>query len=182
MNDKLEKFIRANSSGFDFQEPAPELWKNIEKRITPKKVIPWKFYISRAAAVILLVGASLVAQRVWMNRDDAKPEKVADVDIDIPELREAEMYYSGMINAKLEEVKPLLTDYPTLEEELNTDLSELDSIYSGLKSDLKDNIANHEVIEAMIQNYRLRISILEDMLTFLESRNDDNSINNIERI
>ncbi len=182
MSDKLEKFIRANSSEFDFQEPAPELWKGIETTISPKKVIPWKYYVSRAAVVILLIGASMVAQRAWMNRGMSKPEKVADFEVDIPELREAEMYYSGMINAKLEEVKPMLSNYPTLEEELNTDLSELDSIYSGLKSDLKDNIANHEVIEAMIQNYRLRISILEDMLNFLVSQNEDSSINNIERI
>lgn len=182
MGDKLEKFVRANRSEFDFQEPRPELWKGIEKAITPKKTIPWRYYISRAAAVILLIGASLVVQRIWMNRVQSKPGKVADVEIDIPELREAEMYYSGMINAKLEQVKPMLSEYPSLEEELNSDLSELDSIYTGLKSDLKDNIANHEVIEAMIQNYRLRISILEDMLTFLESQQDNNSINNIERI
>lgn len=182
MSDKLEKFVRANSSEFDFQEPRPELWQGIEKAITPKKIIPWRLYFSRAAVVILLIGASLVIQRVWMNKAQMRPDKVADIEIDIPELREAEMYYSGMINAKLEEVKPLLSEYPTLEEELNSDLSELDSIYSGLKSDLKDNIANHEVIEAMIQNYRLRISILEDMLTFLGSQEDNNSINNIERI
>ena len=117
-----------------------------------------------------------------MNKVQSKPGKVADVEIDIPELREAEMYYSGMIHTKLEEVKPLLREYPSLEEELNSDLSELDSIYSGLKSDLKDNIANHEVIEAMIQNYRLRISILEDMLVFLEGKKDKNSINNTKKI
>jgi hypothetical protein len=182
MSDNLEKFVRANSSEFDFKEPRPELWQDIEKAITPKRVIPWRYYMSRAAVIILLIGATLVAQRVWINLSEIRPDRVTDVEIDIPELREAEMYYSGMINAKLEEVKPLLREYPSLEEELHSDLSELDSIYSGLKSDLKDNIANHEVIEAMIQNYRLRISILEDMLTFLESQQDNNSINNIERI
>ncbi|MGD2034222.1 MAG: hypothetical protein PVF73_04140, partial [Bacteroidales bacterium] len=70
----------------------------------------------------------------------------------------------------------------SLEEELQTDLSELDSIYEGLKDDLKDNIANHEVIEAMIQNYRLRIAILEDMLLFLDQEDEENNTNNIERI
>ena len=142
MSDKLEKFVRANSSEFDFQDPRPELWKGIEKTLTPKRVIPWRYYISRAAVVILLIGASLVVQRVWMNKAQIKPGKVADVEIDIPELLEAEMYYSSMINAKLEEVKPLLGEYPSLEEELNSDLSELDSIYSGLKSDLKDGFLN----------------------------------------
>jgi len=82
----------------------------------------------------------------------------------------------------LQEVKPYLTQYPSVEDELNTDLSELDSIYVSLKHDLKDNIANHEVIEAMIQNYRLRINILEDMLMFLQAEEMEENINNIERI
>jgi hypothetical protein len=91
MSDKLEKFVRANSSEFDFQEPRPELWQGIEKTITPKKIIPWRYYVSRAAVVLLLIGASLVAQRVWMNKVQMKPNKVNDVEIDIPELRESEM-------------------------------------------------------------------------------------------
>jgi len=40
----------------------------------------------------------------------------------------------------------------------------MDSIYSSLRKDLKDNINNKEVVEAMIQNYRIRLDILENML------------------
>lgn len=182
MKDKFEEFIRNNQAEFDFREPRPELWNEVEKSISNKKAIRWRFYLSRAAAVLIIFAASFFAQRVWINVKDNIAERRDGVEIDIPELREAEMYYSGMINAMLEEVKPLLAEYPSLEEELNTDLSELDSIYNGLKTDLKDNIANHEVIEAMIQNYRLRIVILEDLLMFLEPEEEENNTNNIERI
>ena len=44
------------------------------------------------------------------------------------------------------------------------DLSELDSIYSSLKKDLRENIDNEQVLEAMIQNYRMKLKILEDLL------------------
>ena len=37
-----------------------------------------------------------------------------------------------------------------------------------MKADLKDNVANQEVIEAIIENYRLRIAILEELLTELK--------------
>jgi 3-hydroxyacyl-CoA dehydrogenase len=47
-------------------------------------------------------------------------------------------------------------------------MSELDSLYSALKADLKDNVANQEVIEAIIENYRLRIAILEELLAELK--------------
>jgi hypothetical protein len=182
MRDKFEEYIRNNREEFDFHEPKSGLWKEIEKSVSVRKTLRWRFYLSRAAAVIIIFTASFIAQRVWINSKQKVAQKEAEVEINIPELREAEIYYTSMINAKLEEVKPLLSKYPSLEEELQTDLSELDSIYEGLKDDLKDNIANHEVIEAMIQNYRLRIAILEDMLLFLDQEDEENNTNNIERI
>jgi len=47
-------------------------------------------------------------------------------------------------------------------------MSHLDSLCTEIKKDLKDNVANQEVIEALIQNYRIRIRLLEDMLTILK--------------
>jgi hypothetical protein len=178
MKDKFEEFVRENSSGFDIYEPSDELWQGIQKRIKPERSIRWVFYLSRAAAVLLIFGASLLVQRVWLKEKTGDTQTASGPEIDIPELKEAEMYYSGMISTKLEEVKPMLAEYPSLEEELTTDLGELDSIYTSLKNDLKDNVANHEVIEAMIENYRLRISILEDMLEFLGSKLDDETYKN----
>lgn len=182
MKDRLEEFVKSHSTEFDLHEPKPELWKGIEKSITSKQKRNWVYYFSRAAAIILLIGGTLVAQRVWMNRGHGIKENTAEVEIDIPELKEAEMYYTGIINSKMDEVKSMLSEYPTLEVELETDLSELDSIYKSLKNDLKDDIANNEVIEAMIQNYRLRISILEDMLEFLESQDQEEKTFNTEQI
>jgi hypothetical protein len=79
-------------------------------------------------------------------------------------LKEAETYYTNIVNQKLDELKPIIANCPSLVEELNYDLSELDSVYLDLKRDLKDNMANQEVIEAIIENYRLKITILEDLL------------------
>ncbi len=182
MKDRLEEFVREHSEAFDLFEPGPELWARVEKNIQPKRSIPWRGYLYRAAAVLVIAGATLLSQQLWMHRAGHQAPKTAAVELQIPELQEAEMYYSGMISAKLEEVKPYLAGNPALENELHADLSELDSVYISLKSDLKDNIANHEVIEAMIQNYRLRISILEEMLQFLAEQNDEEKLHNTEQI
>jgi hypothetical protein len=182
MKDRLEDFIRNHKEEFDIHEPGPELWSKIEQSVRPGRSIRWTYYLSRAAIILLLIGASLVGQRLWMGKGHNGQNKTADVEVNIPELREAEVYYTGMINAKLEEVKPYLNEYPSLEEELNTDLWELDSVYISLKNDLKDNVANQEVIEAMIQNYRLRITILEDMMEFLDSEKNDENLNNTEQL
>jgi hypothetical protein len=90
-----------------------------------------------------------------------------------PQLRETETYYNNLINSLYTEAKPLLTNNPEIKKELNSDLSQLDSISTDLKKDLKDNIANQDVVEALIQNYRIKIRILEDMLRVLKE-NDTN--------
>ena len=168
MENRFEKFIREKREEFDFREPDPALWKQIEANIKPRRVINWRVIASRAAAVLIIFAASYMvhelidnngrtlAERKWQQ----KPAK----EIIIPELQEAELYYSGLINEKLEEIKPILANCPGVEEELRFEMTELDSLYTDLKTDLKDNIANQEVIEAIIENYRLRISILEELL------------------
>jgi predicted CopG family antitoxin len=57
---------------------------------------------------------------------------------------------------------------------LEDDMEELDEVYLELKEDLKDNVSNPEVIEAMILNYRVKLEILEDLLNQLnEKENQD---------
>jgi hypothetical protein len=172
MEDRFEKFIRENREEFDFREVDPLLWKKIESGIRPRLVISWRTIVSRAAMVLIIFAASYLVHdlidhhgRILAGkRSTIKPAK----EIMIPELQEAELYYSGLVSEKLEEVKPILASCPGVEEELNTDMSELDSLYSALKADLKDNVANQEVIEAIIENYRLRIAILEELLAELK--------------
>ena len=90
-----------------------------------------------------------------------------------PQLKETEIYYNNLVNSLYREATPLLTKNPEIKKELNTDLSQLDSICSDLKKDLKDNVSNQEVVEALIQNYRIKIRLLEDMLTILKE-NENN--------
>lgn len=174
MKDNLEQFISENREDFDLYEPDPQLWKKIEKT-TSRKTITLKKVVWRAAAVILIFGASMVFHRYidMLNT-------LESANVEIPELQEAEIYYSSMVNSKLGELKPMLEDHPGLDEEVMTDLSELDKMYDELKNDLKDNVSNQEVIEAMVENYRLRLSILEDILNELKEDNKEDESNNFK--
>jgi hypothetical protein len=102
---------------------------------------------------------------------------------EIPELKEAEIYYTNLLNEKISQIEPLISRHPELEETLQQDLSELDSIYLELQKDLRDNIANDEVVEAMIQNYILKIEILEDLLDYMDENSkqqeDENAAHEI---
>lgn len=176
MKDKLEKYIIENREAFDIHEPDAEVWKKIEKNIRSKRTVNWRMIIGRAAAVILIFAASYMVHDLLegRNREITHSRTKKEKELVIPELKEAEVYYSTLISEKLQEIKPLFNEDPMLEKEIRYDLNKLDSIYEELKNDLRDNIANQEVIEAMIQNYRMRLSILEDVLSQLQPEEDDN--------
>jgi len=103
-------------------------------------------------------------------------EKMNDIYKQLPELKEAENYYSNLVSTRLEEIKPFLADNPGISEAINVDLVELDSVYISLKNDLKDNVANDQIIEAMIQNYRLKLKILEELLAEIKQENNKEDV------
>lgn len=173
MMDNFEKFIQDNREGFDTLEPSAMVWNKVEKNLHRKKTIAFRTIIYRAATVALIFLVSFLFSTYMIKNDFKLAGLFKKHQMVIPELQEAETYYASLLDNKLQEIKPFLNSEPELEDELLLELSELDSIYKNMKEDLKDNIANQEVIEAMIQNYRLRVSILEDILSEFKGTEDD---------
>ena len=125
--------------------------------------------------VIVILGTAVVLFRPlyrWSDFNCRKNNNERLLLLD-PQLKETETYYNSLINSLYKEATPLLTNNPEIKKELNIDLSHLDSICVDIKKDLKDNIANKDVVEALIQNYRIKIRILEDMLETLKA-NENN--------
>ena len=172
MSDNLEKFVSGNREGFNIYQPPENMWERIEKSlIQRRRSIRKRIYlrISGAAAVMLF---AFIAGILWKSGHETPPVDMSSFDTGeflLMELKDAEDYYARLIDQKLVAIEPLIREYPGLEEELQTDFNELDIIYSELKHDLRDNISNQEVIKAIIENYRFRIDILEDMLVELET-------------
>ncbi len=168
MKDKLEQFIGDNRDAFDSfsGHDAEKVWGKIvksRKKNPEKKMISW--YMSRAAGILLIFGLSYVFHEFVDRKKDARlaKQKMNDIYELVPELKEAETYYANLVSNKLEEIQPFLASNPGIREDVNVDLTELDSVYISLKNDLRDNVANDQIIEAMIQNYRLKLRILEEL-------------------
>jgi hypothetical protein len=90
-------------------------------------------------------------------------------------LMEAELFYTSQINSAKEEIIILSGNDRTLMDDVNLDMIELDNLFDELKNDLKDNSDNEEVIEAMIQNYRIKLQVLDEILLQLKrSKNNAN--------
>lgn len=180
--DKLEKFIRDNRESFDEHEPSPELWDKIKKPESKGRIINlnWKTYASRAAAVVIIFISSYYFHDYRSNRNAnnvaESTESTIENDPLYKDLIEAEFYYTAQINDRKSELFMLAGNTPGLQKEVNTELEDLDAIFKELKEDLKDNAYNQEVVEAMIQNYMLKLEILEDILNQIKSSQEKSNI------
>ena len=164
--DRLEDFIRENRGELDRYLPGKKVWKNIRTRSPKRSGFRWM----QAAAVLVLTMA--LAFFLYRHKMISKNEKL--------NLEETEIYYNNIFNSLYREASPVLTGYPDAKKELSAELGHLDSLCADIRRDLKDNVSNQEVIMALIQNYREKIRILEEMLTALkdEDHNGEKSKSN----
>jgi hypothetical protein len=178
MKDKLEQYILDHRQELDLYEPDPELWNKIKFRRAQTISMPtnWKRVLMRAAIFIAIFMSGFFLNSYLRNNNTKIVSKNVR-DIVVPELREAEIYYTAIVDKKLKEIHLHSVGYPDIERDLHKEINQLDSIYADLKRDLKDNINNEEVIDAMIKNYQLKIQILEDILNQIKSRENKNDNN-----
>ena len=163
--DRLEEFVREHRNEFDPLEPSPELWSQIEKNTAKGKVIKLRknlFRVTAAAAVIVLL---VTAVNLTFLRNN-KFSRSADPEIS--DLLDTERYYAQKVNGKLKEIQKCYATYPDIKNEVETDLMELETMYNTLKNDLRENVSNKSVIEAMIENNRFRLKLVDSVLEQVE--------------
>jgi hypothetical protein len=167
--DKLEEHIRKHREDLDRYSPPKSIWRKISRELGTDRPL-LKQWISIAAMIVVILGSAVVLFRPEYRGSDRNTQRNNDDNSAqiTPQLKETEVYYNNLVNMLYNEAAPLLTKNPDIKKELNTDMSHLDSICIDLKKDLKDNIANQDVVEALIRNYRIKIQILEDMLVVLK--------------
>lgn len=163
--DRLESFVNENRHEFDLMEPSDNVWNAISNRLDdrPKQKIrkhTW-LKVAAVAAILLLVPAILYQVRVSELKQTAK---AVQSDPEVRELMEAEAFYAQEVSGKLAEIQKCFQVHPELKLEIEGDLNELESMYLSLKNDLRDNISNKEVIEAMIENNRNRMKLVDEVL------------------
>jgi hypothetical protein len=177
--DKLEQFVKENKPGFGPSEGAPDVWNKIKKREpeTPVMQISWQKIASRAASVVVIFIASYYFHDYVADNGTNQSEKglLTKENLSNPlfqELLEADQYYTAEINYKKQELFSLTSNSPELQMDVNNDFADLDAILLTLKNDLGDNADSQEVVEAMIENYMLKLEILEDLLSQIKARQE----------
>lgn len=159
--DRLENFIKENREAFDQLEPSEKVWEKISK--PEHKSVRMVTYLLRVAAVVTI---AVVFTVIISKTSLFKPDEKASIteDPELQELIEAEAFYASQVNEKMDEIRKCYDTFPEIKEEVETDLTELQEMYEVLKIDLKDNISKKEVIEAMIENNRFRLKMVDQVL------------------
>lgn len=160
---KLEDFVRERRDEFDSKLPSLDLWDKIESNLEKKntrKISFWKVTAAVAAVLVIALVSTFFIES--QNTTYFKYSNISDPEI--VELLETEAFYASKVSNQLKEINKCYEIYPDLKYDIESDLSELDNLYKELKNDLNDNLLNREVIEAMIQNNRIRLEMVDRVL------------------
>lgn len=164
----LKNFIDVNREAFEVYDYLPDDWQSIAEKLDQSKqvkrsvIIPLR-YVWRAAAIIIFVlgGAFYMS---WINWKTQTHDMMMSA-----ELQEAEYYYNDLIAIKVAEISRLDR---RAEQEVFRNMEVLDQAFLELKRDLRDNADNEEVVHAMIDNYKIKLEILEQIIKQLEQRRE----------
>lgn len=161
--DRLENFIKVNREEFDQLEPSTKVWENISGTKSKPKMVRLNTYLIRVAAVVAIaaITSAILLQTNILGHGDFASNTT---DPELQELIEAETFYAQQVSSRLQEIKKCYYTFPELKEEVEKDLNELNDMYNVLKTDLRENISNKTVIEAMIENNRYRLKLVDDVL------------------
>jgi hypothetical protein len=181
MKDELKIFADQHRESFEsYHVDQDDLWRGIEDKLDQMErgsTIPWSI-IWKVAAVLLIVstvglGFFLNSHRVSVERNGIALHNIS------ADMADTEAFYTSQIDEKIRMIRGTAGD---LDPSVQSQLSSLDEEYQSLKNDLKDNADSEEVINAMIEYYRLKLAMLEKILSEIQENNDTNSHEEVQAI
>jgi len=180
--DRLEKFINDNRDSFEDLETSSKSWEeisaNLDQNVDQEKSPGVSWIFKRVAAAVIIVLAMYGAWNVVIKVAQTKIAVNRDKQVDpaIKEYTETEVFYATQVENKVAELERIAKEHPEVIDEVKEEFELLDNDMKTMKSDLNEGIARKEIIEAMVQNYRLKLKILENIMDQLnENINENNS-------
>jgi hypothetical protein len=196
LDDEIDSFVRSNRASFDTEMPNLKVWAAIDKRLpqtvekpvelsiektvekasekTTEKRFALKQWAFRIAASLTLLFIGAGAGFYFKTKQEAV-EIAQTVDKIAPDFREAEQFYSQKVQNQL--VK-LTSFQPTTDPSVLADLKQIDEIQKELKQELDDapNATREEIVKHIIDNYKIKLGILERVMQHIEETPINNSV------
>lgn len=157
--DWLEVYIKDHRAEWDDVWAPESVWNGIEHKLDAKKygrlitLSVWKLV---AVFLGVLIGGALVGSYYFSSATAGLDPAYA------AEMRMVEDHYTKEVSLKMAEAR----GQDLIDKDVEADLIQLDKVYMELKSEMlrKKNINNEELMSEMINNYRIRLSLLETLM------------------
>ncbi len=200
LDDDIHRFIRSNRAGFDTEIPNLKVWAAIDKRLSTTAEKPAELTVGKsveksvekaveltvvkhfavkqwalriaAALTLLIIGASA---GFYFKAKQEAVDVAQTVDKIAPDFREAEQFYAQKVQTQL--VK-FTSFQPNTDPSVLADLQQLDAVQKELKQELDDapNATREEIVKHIIDNYKIKLGILERVMQHLDEQPTNNSV------
>ncbi|MEO0405616.1 MAG: hypothetical protein AAF193_12160 [Bacteroidota bacterium] len=181
-DNKWKSFFQENKDDFELETPSDGIWDNIDGALPEEqktKVISLKWFIGAAAACLMIglfIGTWYAQNRIDQNaiaianQEQTDTPSTPEVGVTFgalsDDLKEVESFYITQVSEKLTNVNEYEVD-----EEWLLEIEILNDDFEGLKQALNEGADREKIVEAMIQNYRFRLELLEALLMEIDEAN-----------
>ena len=189
--DNIEEIILKNLEGLNENEPLEGHFERFEAKLKAqhkKRKITFSIVWKVAAAVIFVLLATNQAyiylspnqQSSLLNTVKRSNVSLASVS---EEYKEVEFYYTNAISVGLNKWNALNDDgFISAEEQemMNEELSEFEDRFKNLQEDLAANPNDERVVNAMLEYYQAKLSVINMIVTKLEEVKQNNKNHEVE--
>ncbi|MBW1298176.1 hypothetical protein [Aquimarina litoralis] len=166
--DDFEKYIKENKLLFDEHEADQDkIWQGIESELEITKEKKSRGFIQLkspflkiAAGICILIGSFSILT-FFTQSSMGTPEQNSAIH---QELKDIDNYYKGLVSFQVALVKKHSKLSSRDKEEFLSFMDELDKEYIVLKKEMTANLNNEYILEAIVQNYKKRIELIENLL------------------
>ena len=183
--DYIEKIILDNLDELNDNEPQEGHFERFEqklKRQNKKKIISLNLVLKVAAVVVFALLAANQAfiyfssenqTSIFTALNKSEKEKTKEVTLASvsPEYEEVEFYYSNAINVGLNQWDKMVEAGMISEDEqkmMDNELSEFENVFDKLQNDLQTSPNDERVINAMLEYYQTKLSVINMIVNKLE--------------
>jgi hypothetical protein len=177
--DYIEELILKNLKELNNDEPPAGHFERFEAKLEganqKKKIISLNLVWKVAAAAVF---AFLIVNQaaIWFSPENGNEsvEKMAagtTLASVSPEYEEVEFYFTSAINGGLSQWEQLVAEGLISEDEqhmMNNELNEFEEVYNNLQADLSANPNDERVINAMLEYYQTKLSLINMIVEKLE--------------
>ena len=166
----LEEFVKNNEVLFNAEEPPEGHFDRFQAKLDRKsgksRSLLYRSMKYAAVIILLISGFLIYDQGNIFNKNDVFAENINEDN----DFSEASSYYDSQINQKFTELNNITCKQGEGQKEIvNNDLNELSKSFEDLENELNNNPNNPMIRNAMINNYQMRIDVLDMVINKLKT-------------